>query len=349
MLRRLTTKGVLEALASTHPGCASRRIFFPGAANATQWQRQPEQQQWISSSTRGLNNSSAAAAAAAAAAPSGEKRKQDWAPGTPPAGRDQTIGEAFAAMQYHARGTRKVKASVLNRILERVTSAEDLKYACLGLKIFKTQGIDLEKKTATLFVKACCKAGSPQMAVDVLGEAAKYGLDGEGVVSAHRFNYLLSQLYIAGDSETFTRAVSEAEHRQQSLNARSHTLISKFEGEMRAKEEARVKAEEEEAARVKAEEEEAARAEEEEKARIQKEEEERKAQQEAAAAAAAAEEASLKEKAEEEAAAALEAQKAEEDRAKEEAATAGGNGDVSSPGGGDAKAEPEAEGGEEKR
>lgn len=40
------------------------------------------------------------------------------------------------------------------------------------------------------------------MAVDVLGEAAKYGLDGERVVSAHRFNYLLSQLYIAGDSES---------------------------------------------------------------------------------------------------------------------------------------------------
>ncbi|CAM9735751.1 unnamed protein product [Ectocarpus sp. 12 AP-2014] len=342
MLRRLTTKGVVEALASTHPGCASRRIFFAGAVNVTQWQRQLEQQQWISSSTRGLNSSSAAAAAAAAAAPTGEKRRQDWAPGTPPAGRDQTIGEAFAAMQYHARGTRKVKASVLNRILERVTSEEDLKYACLGLKIFKTQGIDLEKKTATLFVKACCKAGSPQMAVDVLGEAAKYGLDGEGVVSAHCFNYLLSQLYIAGDSETFTRAVSEAEHRQQSLNARSHTLIAKFEGEMRAKEEARVKAEEEEAARVKAEEEE--------KARLEKEEEERKAQEEAAAAAAAAEEARLKEKAEEEAAAALEAQKkVEEDRAKEEAATTEGDGDVSSPGGGDAKAEPEAEGGEEKR
>ncbi|CAM9526973.1 unnamed protein product [Ectocarpus sp. 6 AP-2014] len=349
MLRRLPTKGVVEALASTHPGCASRRIFVP-AVNATHWRRQPGQQQWISSSTRGLNSSSAAAAVAAAAAPSGEKIKQDWAPGTPPEGRDQTIGEAFAAMQYHARGTRKVKASVLNRILERVASEEDLKYACLGLKIFKTQGIDLDKKTATLFVKACCKAGSPQMAVDILGEAAKYGLDGEGVVSAHRFNYLLSQLYIAGDSETFTRAVSEAEHRQQSLNARSHTLIAKFEGEMRAKEEARVKAEEEEAARVKAEEEE--------KARLEKEEEERQAQEEAAAAAA--EEARLKEKAEEEAAAALEAQKkVEEDRAKEEAATAGGDGHVSSPGGGDdaeqvagggdAKAEAEAEGGEAKR
>lgn len=49
--------------------------------------------------------------------------------------------------------TKKVKASVLNRILERVTSEEELKYARLGLKIFKTQGIGLEKKTATLFVK----------------------------------------------------------------------------------------------------------------------------------------------------------------------------------------------------
>ena len=50
-------------------------------------------------------------------------------------------------------GTKKVKASVLNRILERVTSEEELKYASLGLKIFKTQGIDLKKESATLFVK----------------------------------------------------------------------------------------------------------------------------------------------------------------------------------------------------
>lgn len=37
--------------------------------------------------------------------------------------------------------------------------------------------------------------------MDALGEAGKYGLDTEGVVSANRFNYLLSQLYGAGDSE----------------------------------------------------------------------------------------------------------------------------------------------------
>lgn len=35
--------------------------------------------------------------------------------------------------------------------------------------------------------------------MDALREAEKYGLDGEGVVSAHRFNYLLSQLYKAED------------------------------------------------------------------------------------------------------------------------------------------------------
>lgn len=31
-----------------------------------------------------------------------------WAPGTPAPGREQTVGEAWAAMQYHGRGTRKV-------------------------------------------------------------------------------------------------------------------------------------------------------------------------------------------------------------------------------------------------
>lgn len=43
--------------------------------------------------------------------------------------------------------------------------------------------------------------GSPQTAVDALGEAGKYGLDAGDVVSANRFNYLLSQLYKAGDSD----------------------------------------------------------------------------------------------------------------------------------------------------
>lgn len=39
------------------------------------------------------------------------------------------------------------------------------------------------------------------MAVDALAEAGKYGMDQEGVVSANHFNYLLSQLYIAGDTD----------------------------------------------------------------------------------------------------------------------------------------------------
>lgn len=47
----------------------------------------------------------------------------------------------------------KVKASVLDSILRRVTSEEELKYAGLGLKIFKTQNIDLKTKTASLFIK----------------------------------------------------------------------------------------------------------------------------------------------------------------------------------------------------
>lgn len=48
----------------------------------------------------------------------------------------------------------KVKARVLDSILVKIHSKEDLKYASLGLKLFKTQGIDLQKKTATLFIKA---------------------------------------------------------------------------------------------------------------------------------------------------------------------------------------------------
>ena len=38
--------------------------------------------------------------------------------------------------------------------------------------------------------------------MDALERAEKYGLDGEGVVGGHRFNYLLSQLYRSGDTES---------------------------------------------------------------------------------------------------------------------------------------------------
>lgn len=51
--------------------------------------------------TRGLSD-------APSAAPAGGARKPDWPVGTPAPGRAQTLGEAFAAMQHHARGTRKV-------------------------------------------------------------------------------------------------------------------------------------------------------------------------------------------------------------------------------------------------
>lgn len=57
---------------------------------------------------------SARAFCAAATAPTQQAdgpasmKKPDWAPGTPASGREQTLGEAFAAMQYHGRGARKV-------------------------------------------------------------------------------------------------------------------------------------------------------------------------------------------------------------------------------------------------
>lgn len=50
--------------------------------------------------------------------------------------------------------------------------------------------------------QACCKTGSAKVAVDTLAEADKYGLEQAGVVRAHRFNYLLTQLYKIGDAES---------------------------------------------------------------------------------------------------------------------------------------------------
>lgn len=53
----------------------------------------------------------------------------------------------------------------------------------------------------TVPCQACCEAGSPQAAVNALGEAGKYGLDEEHVVGPNRFNFLLGHLYKAGDEE----------------------------------------------------------------------------------------------------------------------------------------------------
>ena len=46
-----------------------------------------------------------------------------------------------------------MKANVLHGILERVSSEEELKYARLGLELFKKQGIKLNSKAASLFIK----------------------------------------------------------------------------------------------------------------------------------------------------------------------------------------------------
>lgn len=60
-------------------------------------------QQW--SATRGMCE----AAAVTPHDDASKNGKPDWAPGVPAPGREQTLGEAFAAMQHHGRGTRKVR------------------------------------------------------------------------------------------------------------------------------------------------------------------------------------------------------------------------------------------------
>ncbi|CAM9224242.1 unnamed protein product [Ascophyllum nodosum] len=233
MLRRLHAGVVLEIRGCKRSACISRR-----------WSFRPESVH-VQQSVRWLSETNAAQRTDADNTPY-------RTPGTPAPGREQTLGEAFAAMQYHGRGKRKVKAKVLYNILERVSSEDELKYAHLGLELFKKQEIKLSKKAGSLFLKACCKAGSPQAAVHALEEAEKYGLHEESVVSANRFNYLLSQLYKAGDEDSFRRAVAEARSRPEMLNGRSHFLIDSFEAESRARaeEERKMKEAEEQKARL---------------------------------------------------------------------------------------------------
>lgn len=48
--------------------------------------------------------------------------------------------------------------------------------------------------------QACCRAGAPQTALDTLAKP-EVGLAEPGLVTANRFNYLLTQLHQAGDAD----------------------------------------------------------------------------------------------------------------------------------------------------
>lgn len=52
---------------------------------------------------------------------------------------------------------------MLHRILERVSSEDELKYAHLGLKLFKTQGIKINTKGASLFIKVGSATGPDRL------------------------------------------------------------------------------------------------------------------------------------------------------------------------------------------
>lgn len=43
--------------------------------------------------------------------------KPTWGPGVPPPGREQRVGELWAAMEHHGRGTRKVGGAVHSHLV----------------------------------------------------------------------------------------------------------------------------------------------------------------------------------------------------------------------------------------
>lgn len=49
--------------------------------------------------------------------------------------------------------TRQVKVTVLHKLLERISSKEELKYGVLALKLFKKQRSKIHIKEASLFLK----------------------------------------------------------------------------------------------------------------------------------------------------------------------------------------------------
>ncbi|CAM9419629.1 unnamed protein product [Discosporangium mesarthrocarpum] len=147
-----------------------------------------------------------------------------WKPGHPPPSREKTLGEEFAALQYHGRGGRRVKLSALHHLINKVEVAEDLKYAKLGLEMFRRKKCPVDKATATLFVKACCRVGQPKTAAEAL-TSVDWGIGEQ--VSANTFNYLLTQLHKAGENEVLKEVMSGTDSRVQALDNRSREIMKK--------------------------------------------------------------------------------------------------------------------------
>ncbi|CAM9225806.1 unnamed protein product [Choristocarpus tenellus] len=149
-----------------------------------------------------------------------------WPPGHPAPGREQTLGEVFAAMEHHARGARKVKLSALDNLIKKVESPEDLKYATLALELFDRKKMPVSQATAKLFIKTCCQVGKPQIALTVLGNK-RSGI--RGYVTADNFNYLLTQLHREGDTSSLDLAISQGKSRGQALDNRSLAIFKMAE------------------------------------------------------------------------------------------------------------------------
>ncbi|CAM9787225.1 unnamed protein product [Sphacelaria rigidula] len=120
----------------------------------------------------------------------------------------------------------KIKYRMLDELLTRIESRDQLKYAELALRLFHAREIPLRRTTARLFIGRCCKVEDPMVAVRALSDKSM-GLYRTSAVDPEDFNYLLTQLHKRGHIEELSQAIRDANVNLQPVNPRSKVIFRK--------------------------------------------------------------------------------------------------------------------------
>lgn len=87
--------------------------------------------------------------------------------------KDETAAEAYANLVSLANYRLPPRASALERVCLRTSSAEDLALVMKGLNLCVTRGTVLTERVAGYFAQACCRAGDPEAALAKFRDPAR--------------------------------------------------------------------------------------------------------------------------------------------------------------------------------
>lgn len=79
-----------------------------------------------------------------------------------------SVEELHASIVTNLESTNTCKISWLNRMLAKTNSPQDFQLSCEAFDMFAARGIHTTPETGTLFIKAACRAGTPEKALELL-------------------------------------------------------------------------------------------------------------------------------------------------------------------------------------